>query len=37
MLEPVLKDTYGILLYQEQVMKIAMVMGRFSAVQARPS
>ncbi|HOM81181.1 MAG TPA: DNA polymerase III subunit alpha [Armatimonadota bacterium] len=34
MLEPVLKDTYGILLYQEQVMKIAMVMGGFSAVQA---
>ncbi|MDH7569815.1 MAG: OB-fold nucleic acid binding domain-containing protein, partial [Armatimonadota bacterium] len=34
MLEPVLKDTYGILLYQEQVMKIAMVMGGFNAVQA---
>ena len=34
MLEPVLKDTYGILLYQEQVMRIAMVMGGFDAVQA---
>lgn len=34
LLKPVLEDTYGILLYQEQVMRIAMVMGGFNAIQA---
>ncbi len=34
LLEPVLKDTYGILLYQEQVMKIAMQLADFHAVEA---
>lgn len=30
LLEPILRETYGIILYQEQVMKIAQVMGGFS-------
>ena len=34
MLEPILKDTYGVILYQEQVMQIASVMGGFSLGQA---
>lgn len=34
MLEPILKDTYGILIYQEQVMKIAMAMGGFDSIEA---
>jgi DNA polymerase-3 subunit alpha len=34
MLEPVLKDTYGVILYQEQVMSIANIMGGFSLGQA---
>ncbi|WP_291321805.1 DNA polymerase III subunit alpha [Desulfonatronospira sp.] len=29
-LEPVLKETYGVILYQEQVMKIAQVLGGYS-------
>ncbi len=29
-LEPVLKDTYGVIVYQEQVMQIAQVMGGYS-------
>jgi DNA polymerase-3 subunit alpha len=29
-LEPILKDTYGVILYQEQVMQIASVMGGFT-------
>lgn len=29
-LEPVLKNTYGIMIYQEQVMKIAQVMGGYT-------
>lgn len=29
-LEPILKETYGVILYQEQVMQIASVMGGFS-------
>lgn len=33
-LEPILKETYGIILYQEQVMQIASVMGGFSLGQA---
>lgn len=34
LLEPILKDTYGVILYQEQVMQIASVMGGFSLGQA---
>jgi len=34
MLEPVLKETYGVILYQEQVMKIANLMAGFSMAQA---
>jgi DNA polymerase-3 subunit alpha len=34
MLEPVLKDTYGVILYQEQVMSIANMMAGFSMGQA---
>jgi DNA polymerase-3 subunit alpha len=30
LLEPILKETYGIILYQEQVMKIAQVLGGFT-------
>lgn len=33
-LEPILKDTYGVILYQEQVMRIATDMAGFSAGQA---
>ncbi|OGX39220.1 MAG: DNA polymerase III subunit alpha [Omnitrophica WOR_2 bacterium RIFCSPHIGHO2_02_FULL_52_10] len=33
-LEPILKDTYGIILYQEQVMKIAVALAGFSLTQA---
>ena len=33
-LEPILKDTYGVILYQEQVMQIASAMGGFSMGQA---
>ena len=33
-LEPILKDTYGVILYQEQVMQIASVLGGFSLGQA---
>ena len=33
-LEPILKDTYGVILYQEQVMQIASKMGGFSMGQA---
>ena len=29
-LEPVLADTYGVILYQEQVMKIAQVLGNYT-------
>ena len=31
---PILEDTYGVLLYQEQVMRIAMELASFSAVEA---
>jgi DNA polymerase-3 subunit alpha len=34
LLEPILKDTYGVILYQEQVMQIASVMGGFTLGQA---
>lgn len=33
-LEPILKETYGVIVYQEQVMKIAMVVAGFTAGQA---
>ncbi|MDX9703150.1 MAG: DNA polymerase III subunit alpha [Candidatus Auribacterota bacterium] len=33
-LEPILKDTYGIILYQEQVQKISSVLGGFSLGEA---
>ncbi len=33
-LEPILKDTFGVILYQEQVMQIASKMGGFSMGQA---
>ncbi len=33
-LEPILKDTYGLIVYQEQVMQIASVVGGFSLGQA---
>ncbi len=34
LLEPVLRDTFGVILYQEQVMQIASVMAGFSLGQA---
>ena len=34
LLEPVLKETYGIMIYQEQVMQTAQVIGGFSLAQA---
>ena len=33
-LEPVLKDTYGVMLYQEQVMKISQVLAGYSLADA---
>lgn len=33
-LEPVLKNTYGVMLYQEQVMQIAQVLANFTMAQA---
>ncbi len=33
-LEPILSETYGVILYQEQVMKIAQVLGGYSLGQA---
>ncbi|MDD5255683.1 MAG: DNA polymerase III subunit alpha, partial [Candidatus Omnitrophica bacterium] len=33
-LEPILKETYGIMVYQEQIMQIASAMGGFSLAQA---
>ena len=33
-LEPVLKNTYGVIVYQEQVMKVAQVIGGFGLGQA---
>ncbi|MEO0469646.1 MAG: DNA polymerase III subunit alpha [Bacteroidota bacterium] len=30
MLEPILKNTYGIMVYQEQIMQVARVMGQYS-------
>jgi DNA polymerase-3 subunit alpha len=34
MLEPILKETYGVIVYQEQVMQIAQVMAGYSLGQA---
>lgn len=34
LLEPILKDTYGVMLYQEQVMKCANVVAGFSMAEA---
>ena len=34
MLEPILRDTYGVIVFQEQVMQIAQVMGGYSLGQA---
>ncbi len=34
LLKPILKDTYGVILYQEQVMQIASAMGGFSLGEA---
>lgn len=33
-LEPILKETYGVIVYQEQVMKIAAVLANFSMAEA---
>ena len=33
-LEPILKETYGIILYQEQVMKIAQVLANYTLAEA---
>ena len=33
-LEPILKDTYGVIVYQEQVMKIANILAGYSLGQA---
>jgi len=34
LMEPILKDTYGVILYQEQVMQITSVLGGFSLGEA---
>ncbi|MDO4466603.1 MAG: DNA polymerase III subunit alpha [Bacillota bacterium] len=34
LLKPILEETYGIMLYQEQIMQIAQVIGNFSLAQA---
>ncbi len=34
LLEPILKETYGVIVYQEQVMKIVSILGGFSLGQA---
>ena len=34
LLEPILKETYGVIIYQEQVMQIAQVMGGYTLGQA---
>ena len=33
-LEPILKETYGVILYQEQVMKIAQVLANYTLAEA---
>jgi len=34
MLEPILKETYGVILYQEQVMKIAQLLANYTLAEA---
>ncbi len=34
MIEPILAETYGVMIYQEQVMQIAQVLSKFSLAQA---
>ncbi len=34
MIEPILKETYGVIIYQEQVMQIAQVLSGFSLGEA---
>ena len=34
MIEPILEETYGVIIYQEQVMQIAQVLSNFSLAQA---
>jgi error-prone DNA polymerase len=34
LLEPALKETYGVILYQEQILQVAMAMANFTAGQA---
>lgn len=34
LLEPVLQETYGVFLYQEQIMQAAQIIGRFTLAQA---
>ena len=34
MLEPILKETFGVIIYQEQVMQIAQVMAGYSLGEA---
>ena len=36
-LEPILKETYGVIIYQEQVMQIAQVLAGYSARRRRPA
>ncbi|MFH1489531.1 MAG: DNA polymerase III subunit alpha [Pseudomonadota bacterium] len=33
-LEPILKETYGVILYQEQVMKIAQILAKYTLAEA---
>ena len=33
-LEPILKETYGVILYQEQVMKIAQILASYTLAEA---
>ena len=33
-LEPILKETYGVIVYQEQVMKIASVLANYNMAEA---
>ena len=37
MLEPILKETFGVIIYQEQVMQIAQIDGRLFARRSRPA
>lgn len=34
LLEPILKETYGVMIYQEQIMQIAQVVGKMTLAQA---